>query len=143
VVRFFVVGFFFVITAPFTMVPIPQSGGKVLEVMAVGMLVVIVDSDGMTMVLGMLVIAEEPAEVEVMTTGTLVVIVDGTTVVSGILVITEESAEVVVVLVVIVADAARTVILPDIVIVEKVAAALFEVMTAGMLVVIVDGRTMV
>jgi hypothetical protein len=39
------------------------------------------------------------------------------------------------------ADAAREVILPDIVITEKGAAALLEVMAAGTLAVIVDGTT--
>ena len=72
----------------------------------------------------------------------VVVIVDGMTMVRGI-VITEVPAEVVVVLAVIVADAARTVILPDIVITEKVAAAFLGVMAAGTSVVIVDGTTVV
>ena len=56
--RFFVVSFFFVMA-----VPILESGGKVLEVMAAGTLVVIVE--GTTMVIG-LVIAEEPEEVVVL-----------------------------------------------------------------------------
>ena len=81
-------------------------------------------------------------EVKATRTLLVVVIVDGMTMVRGI-VITEVPAEVVVVLAVIVADAARTVILPDIVITEKVAAAFLGVMATGTSVVIVDGMTVV
>jgi hypothetical protein len=59
--RFFVAGFFFVLA---TMVPIPQSGGRVLGVMAAGTLVTVVIVDGATMVIGIVIAdSEEPAEV--------------------------------------------------------------------------------
>jgi hypothetical protein len=62
VVRFLVVGFFFV-----TAVPIPEpdgKAGKVLEVVAARMLALVVLVDEVTMVIG-IVIAEEPTEVVV------------------------------------------------------------------------------
>lgn len=142
VMRFLVIGFFFVTTVP------PVVLGVVIDLVIpepaedVVVLAVIVANASRTVIIPDLVIAEKVAValLEVMATGTLVVIVDGVTVVLGI---PEVPAEVVVVLAVFVADVARPVILSDIVIAEKVAAASFWAMAAGTLVVIIDGATVV
>jgi hypothetical protein len=142
VMRFLVIGFFFVTTVP------PVVLGVVIDLVIpepaedVVVLAVIVANASRTVIIPDIVIAEKVAValLEVMATGTLVVIVDGVTVVLGI---AEVPAEVVVVLAVFVADVARPVILSDIVIAEKVAAASFWAMAAGTLVVIIDGATVV
>lgn len=142
VMRFLVIGFFFVTTVP------PVVLGVVIDLVIpepaedVVVLAVIVANASRTVIIPDIVIAEKVAValLEVMATGTLVAIVDGVTVVLGI---PEVPAEVVVVLAVFVADVARPVILSDIVIAEKVAAASFWAMAAGTLVVIIDGATVV